>query len=191
MTLLAAFVICTSTINAESGTENEPTESTETETNEIETLTDGQSEENNEGQSTVESDNSSAVEAARFLSKNRMEKSTDINWIAQNNHYELYLEEESLSIIIRDKNTSAVMYSTVANPDTKNNVTWQNFMKSGVSLEYLTGSNVNVNKVSMFTDGVQKEIMVSNTGFSAKVFVPDLEIGFTISMRINGYRTYC
>ena len=79
MTLLAAFVICTSTINAESGTENEPTESTETETNEIETLTDGQSEENNEGQSTVESDNSSAVEDRSIFIQEPMEKSTDIN----------------------------------------------------------------------------------------------------------------
>lgn len=185
MTLLAAFVICTSTINAESGTENEPTESTETETNEIETLTDGQSEENNEGQSTVESDNSSAVEDRSIFIQEPNGEIDGHQLIAQNNHYELYLEEESLSIIIRDKNTSAVMYSTVANPDTKNNVTWQNFMKSGVSLEYLTGSNVNVNKVSMFTDGVQKEIMVSNTGFSAKVFVPDLEIGFTISVELT------
>ena len=91
MTLLAAFVICTSTINAESGTDNEPTESTETETNEIETLTDGQSEENNEGQSTVESDNSSAVEdRSIFIQEPNGE--IIMSYILKKNHYQLLYE---------------------------------------------------------------------------------------------------
>ncbi len=187
MTLLAAFVICTSTVNAESGADNETTEVTDTtETNTSEqTTSESGLEGTEENQITLESGNGSAVEDRPLFVEEPNGEIDGHQLIAQNNNYELYFEEQSLSIIVRDKKTSAVMYSTVANPDTKNNVTWQNFMKSGVSLEYLTGSNVNVNKVSMFTDGIQKETTISDTGFMTKVFVPDLEIGFTLVVELT------
>ena len=187
MTLLAAFVICTSTVNAESGADNETTEVTDTtETNTSEqTTSESGLEGTEENQITLESGNGSAVEDRPLFVEEPNGEIDGHQFIAQNNNYELYFEEQSLSIIVRDKKTSAVMYSTVANPDTKNNVTWQNFMKSGVSLEYLTGSNVNVNKVSMFTDGIQKETTISDTGFMTKVFVPDLEIGFTLVVELT------
>lgn len=187
MTLLAAFVICTSTVNAESGADNETTEVTDTtETNTSEqTTSESGLEGTEENQITLESGNGSAVEDRPLFVEEPNGEIDGHQLIAQNNNYELYFEEQSLSIIVRDKKTSAVMYSTVANPDTKNNVTWQNFMKSGVSLEYLTGSNVNVNKVSMFTDGIQKETTISDTGFMTKVFVLDLEIGFTLVVELT------
>ena len=187
MTLLAAFVICTSTVNAESGADNETTEVTDTtETNTSEqTTSESGLEGTEENQITLESGNGSAVEDRPLFVEEPNGEIDGHQLIAQNNNYELYFEEQSLSIIVRDKKTSAVMYSTVANPDTKNNVTWQNFMKSGVSLEYLKGSNVNVNKVSMFTDGIQKETTISDTGFMTKVFVPDLEIGFTLVVELT------
>lgn len=187
MTLLAAFVICTSTVNAESGADNETTKVTDTtETNTSEqTTSESGLEGTEENQITLESGNGSAVEDRPLFVEEPNGEIDGHQLIAQNNNYELYFEEQSLSIIVREKKTSAVMYSTVANPDTKNNVTWQNFMKSGVSLEYLTGSNVNVNKVSMFTDGIQKETTISDTGFMTKVFVPDLEIGFTLVVELT------
>ncbi|MFR3994574.1 MAG: DUF5696 domain-containing protein [Turicibacter sp.] len=184
---LAAFVICTSTVNAESGTGNETTEVTDTtETNTSEQTTSESGLEGTEqNQITSDSENGSAIEDRLLFVEEPNGEIDGHQLIVQNNNYELYLEEQSLSIIVRDKKTSAVMYSTVENPDTKNNITWQNFMKSGVSLEYLTGSNVNVNKVSMFTDGIQKETTISDTGFLTKVFVPDLEIGFTLMVELT------
>lgn len=184
MIFLAAVIICTSTVNAESGTDNKTTETEVTETDGVEG-TINESQENNGGQSTSESDTGSAVENRPMFVEVSNGMIDGHQLVAQNNSYELYLEHQSLSIIVRDKKTSALMYSTVANPDTKNNITWQNFMKSGVSLEYLTGSNVNVNKVSMFTEGIQNEVTLNDKGFTAVVSVPDLEIGFTLSVELT------
>lgn len=191
--IFAALVVSTSTIHAETdGGTDTPTEVEVTsETQDV-----------NKGEEAVEGEESSTVEEEVTTEnaevtgteqiENRPIYAEDVNgvidgheMIASNQRLELYLEKESLSLIVRNKKTSALMYSTVQNPDESNNKTWQDFMKSGVSLEYLTGSNVNVNKVSMFTDGITKDIKVNAQGFTADIYVPSIEIGFTLSVTLT------
>lgn len=195
--LLAALVVSTSTIQAETDTKNEIS-------TDVEVVTENQEGEQTEQitEEVVEGEDSSAtpsdeglketVEVKEDTQEKRPLYAEAVNGmidehelIASNQNLELYLEKESLSLIVRDKKTSALMYSTVQNPDEGNNQTWQNFMKSGISLEYLTGSNVNVNKVSMFTEGITKDIKLNESGFTADIYVPSIEIGFTLSVTLT------
>lgn len=195
--LLAALVVSTSTIQAETDTKNEIS-------TDVEVVTENQEGEQTEQitEEVVEGEDSSATPSGQG-SKESVEVKEDTQekrplyaeavngmieeheLIASNQNLELYLEKESLSLIVRDKKTSALMYSTVQNPDEGNNQTWQNFMKSGISLEYLTGSNVNVNKVSMFTEGITKDIKLNESGFTADIYVPSIGIGFTLSVTLT------
>lgn len=195
---MAALVVSTSTIHAETEEKEEAT-TVEVQSKE-QVVTDELESENNEdqpaeAQTSTETEASESMEQPEVIEENLEDRplyAEAVNGmidnhelVASNQKLELYLERESLSLIIRDKQTSALMYSTVKNPDQSNNETWQNFMKSGVSLEYLTGSNVNVNKVSMFTEGITKDIQLTDNGFTATIYVPSLEIGFTLSVSLT------
>jgi len=109
-------------------------------------------------------------------------------FIAENETIELYLEPLSLSIIIRDKATSAVMYATVDEPDDRNNQIWQDFMKSGVTLEYLTSNNVNATRLSTLTEGTRIELDIHENGFLATVYYEDLQLGYTLSVELSQKR---
>lgn len=187
--VIAAFVVCTSTIHAETDATSEVTENSEEvviqEDVNAEEATDSSEETADEVEVETGIVEQEEIEDRPLYVENPNGVIEGHQLVASNNRLELYLEKESLSIIIRDKSTSAVMYSTVANPDASNNQTWQNFMKSGVTVEYLTGSNVNVNKVGMFSEGVTANVQTNNAGFSAEVSVPSLEIGFTLSVTLT------
>lgn len=192
MALIAAFVVCTSSIHAETDATTEEVVTQE------EAVTEEVSTDSTEEVESTETEEVESTETEEFEEVEQVEVENRPLYVenpnglidghqlvASNNRLELYLEKKSLSIIIRDKATSAVMYSTVSNPDTSNNQTWQNFMQSGVTVEYLTGSNVNVNKVGMLSDGVSADVQMNNQGFSAEISVPSLEIGFTLSVTLT------
>ena len=105
--------------------------------------------------------------------------------IVENKNLELYLKEETLSIIIRDKKTTGVLYSTVDEASPRNNQMWQNFMASGVVLEYLTSNNVNATPVPLIDEEVEKNIVLTEAGFEAEVYFPLLELGYTLSVQLT------
>lgn len=116
-----------------------------------------------------------------------LEKQTRIqghDFLAENNHYELYLKEDNLSIILRDKQTGAVMYSTVEDP-IGGNESWTNFMKSGIVMEYLVGTNIVVYQADMYSENPEKTIETRADGFTASIMYPELAIGFDVSVTLT------
>jgi hypothetical protein len=109
----------------------------------------------------------------------------DHELIAQNGKLEMYFKEDTLSIIIRDKKTGAVMYSTVSDPDPANNNEWQNFMRSGVVVEYLQGTNVVVYRADLLSNNPKKSVEFNSNGFTAKVEHPELKIEFEFSVALT------
>ncbi len=109
--------------------------------------------------------------------------------IAQNDTLQMYFMEETLSVIIRDINTGAVMYSTVAQADDKDNKSWQNFMKSGVVMEYLTDTNIVIYRADMFTQNPQITVIINENGFSAKIEYSELKIAYELHVALtqNGF----
>jgi len=105
--------------------------------------------------------------------------------IAQNGNLELYLKEATLSIVIRNKDTGAVIYSTVNEPDPLNNQIWQNFMQSGVVIQFLTDNHVHPTDVTLLEPGVQKSVTITANGFTADVYFPNLQLGYTLVVELT------
>lgn len=106
-------------------------------------------------------------------------------FIAGNNHFEMYLKEDTLSLIIRDKQSGALMYSTVDEIDESSNEAWQNFMRSGIVLEYIKGTNVNLYKADMLSSAVKKQVMTSSTGFVATIEHTDIGISYEVHVELT------
>lgn len=102
----------------------------------------------------------------------------------ENDQLELYLKEENLSLILRDKNTGALMYSTVEEP-IGGNQSWTNFMQSGVVLEYITGRNLVTSRADMYSEEHTKEVTKTDDGFVASIMYPELEIGFDLHVTLT------
>lgn len=108
----------------------------------------------------------------------------DHKFILENDNYEMYLKEENLSIIMRDKNTGAVMYSTIQDP-VKSNEAWENFMQSSIVLEYIVGTNIVTYRADMYSGDPEKEINYHDHGFTASIFYPELEIKYEVEVNLT------
>ena len=104
--------------------------------------------------------------------------------IVSSDAYDLYLQEENLSIILRNKDSGAVLYSTVKNPD-QSNEKWTNFVKSGVVIEYLQGTNIVYYQADMYTGDPSKNVTYNSNGFVAKVSYPDLEFEYELHVSLE------
>ena len=109
--------------------------------------------------------------------------------IVANGQYEMYMKEENLSIIMRNKKTGAVMYSTVDEP-VKSNEEWTNFMRSSIVLEYLVGTNIVVYRADMYSGNPEKKITYTPDGFVATINYPELEIAYEVQVFLTeeGFR---
>lgn len=105
-------------------------------------------------------------------------------FLVSNDYYELYLKEENLSIVLRDISTGALMYSTAEEP-IGGNESWTNFMRSGIVMEYLVGTNIVVYQADMYSENPEKTITKMRDGFSADIYYPSLEIGFTVAVTLT------
>lgn len=121
---------------------------------------------------------------AKVLSSGGMIK--DHSLIAENSFYELYFKEESLSILVRDKETGSIMESIVDEAEAKGNATWQAFMKSGVVVQILKG--INIVPTTGDIRKAEKVVTFHDKGFSAQVEYKEFGVSFTlhVSLEDNG-----
>ena len=105
--------------------------------------------------------------------------------IAENEVWEMYLKENSLSIILRNRETSAVIYSTVEMPDPEDNILWQTFMSSGIAIEYLVGTNQIPSRANMFTKNTEVRVSTNESGFGAFIDFVDIGISFELNVTLT------
>lgn len=104
--------------------------------------------------------------------------------ITENNKLALYLKEENLSLIVRDKQSGAVMYSTVEDPQGSNEQ-WTNFMKSGIVVQYLVGTNIVYYQADMYSNNPENDISYTENGFTANISYSDLGISFDVTVSLE------
>lgn len=114
----------------------------------------------------------------------KQETIEDHDFLLENDELELYLNEENLSIILRNKTSGAVMYSTVKNP-IDSNESWKNFTQSGIVMEYLVDTNIVVYQADMYTHDPEKTITKTTDGFSAFIHYPELEISYDLHVTLT------
>jgi len=106
------------------------------------------------------------------------------NKISENENYQLFLNEDNLSIIIRDKKSGAVMYSTVDNPE-KSNEKWSSFVQSAVVVEYLVGTNIVYSQADMMSKDFNKTVDQTDEGFIAHLNFKELAISLDLHVSLN------
>lgn len=106
----------------------------------------------------------------------------DHNLVAENDNYQLYLYEPTLSIIIRDKTTGAIMESTVRDDNGKSNATWSGFIQSGISIELQEDNNKLQKKIDLVNSGASVSVSLVAGGFEAKVTYDRYELSFEVKV---------
>lgn len=106
--------------------------------------------------------------------------------VAENNLYELYLYEPALSIIVRNKNTGAVMESTIRDDEklAKVNETWKGFLQSGVVVELQEETNTIQKKIGLESSGAAVTVDRIPGGFHANIDYTAQELGFELEVKL-------
>lgn len=110
----------------------------------------------------------------------------DYEMIAESDTYKMYFYEPRLSIILENKETGALLESTLSDEkdDGTNNETWQGYMKSGVVMTAIVGTNDSI-QVDLFNSQHTKEVTYTENGFSAKVYFTKYQFGFTLNVSLE------
>lgn len=141
---------------------------------------------------TVDFDDTTEVKSEKVNSTENMEGAVvatskeEINGhklITENDAYEMYFLEESLSVILRDKKTGAIMESIVKEDDSKSNATWLAFMKSGVLIQVLKG--INIVPTTADVRKAEKTITYTENGFQADLYYKEFGIGLSLLVSLT------
>lgn len=141
-----------------------------------------------ENSTTAQQENSEQEEeTVSFLSIEDQAALEGYQLVASNDGYELYLYETTLSVIVRNKTTGALMESTLsdANDDGVNNKTWSGYMRSGVVLSAIKGTT-DTYQVDLVTCKNTINITYQEDGFSAVIYFPEYEFGLTVNVTLDG-----
>ncbi len=114
------------------------------------------------------------------------EISSDYEMVAESDIYELYLYEPTMSVILKNKETGALMRSTLAaeDDDGLNNNTWNAYMGSGIVLSAIQGTN-DTYQVDLVSCKNTIDYSYQDKGFSAKIYFGDYQFGFTVNVTLE------
>ncbi len=103
---------------------------------------------------------------------------------AENDKFRLYVNEESLALVVEDKATGAYMESSPSYNDGKNNKTWTAYLNSALILTMIKG-NDDTKQADLIRDDVDKKITYTKDGFEAKVYWTKYEFGMTLKVTLT------
>ena len=112
----------------------------------------------------------------------------DYTLVASSDTYDLFLFEPLLSVVLRNRQTGALIASTL-NPATaqgKLNKTWTGYTHSGFVLDVLTGSSKNYKQADLVNTDHTLSCTLVPSGFDADVFFPEFGVGLTLQVRLSG-----
>ena len=106
--------------------------------------------------------------------------------IAENTRFDLYLNRDTLALIIRSKKTGHVLYTTVQNADEmKDNATWKGFYQSGIVMEYLEGVQSMPLQADFINTPSEIELQLPGDGYVARVCYPELSISYEVTLKMD------
>ncbi len=103
---------------------------------------------------------------------------------AKNERYTMYVNEETLSLIITDKVTGAYMESYTSYDDGLANKTWWGAMNSAVVLTLISG-NDDTKQANTFNDNVTKKVKYTELGFTATIYWTTYKVGLTLEVSLT------
>ncbi len=113
--------------------------------------------------------------------------SSEYKKVSENESFELYLYEPTLSIILKNKETGAILRSTLAEEedDGLNNNTWNAFLRSGIVLSAIKGTT-DTYQVDLVSCPNDIDYTYNDKGFSAKIYFKEYKFGLTVNVILEG-----
>lgn len=114
------------------------------------------------------------------------EISSEYKKVTENDSYELYLYEPSMSVILRNKETGALLRSTLDEKDNdgRNNNTWTAYMQSGIVITAIKGTT-DTYQVDLIGSPNDITYTYNDHGFSAKIYFKEYEFGLTVNVSLE------
>ncbi|MCR5685180.1 MAG: hypothetical protein K6G81_07110 [Lachnospiraceae bacterium] len=108
----------------------------------------------------------------------------DHKQVTSNGNYTLYVNDETLSLIIRDNLTGATMESSITYDDGESNKSWYGAMNSAVVLTMING-NDDSKQANTFNDMVTKKVTHTPYGFTADIYWTKYKLGLTLEVELT------
>lgn len=107
--------------------------------------------------------------------------------VAESDHWKLYLMEERLSIILENKQTGALLTSTLTDETMqgKNNKAWKGYLKSGLVLSVIRDGN-NTYQADLVNNEHTLSYTYLDNGFTADVFWEEYGVGLSMTVTLEG-----
>ncbi len=125
-------------------------------------------------------------QSALPVTKGRVEAKDDYTLVAESDSYRLYYWEPRFSILIENKETGAVLESTVSDEkdDHKNNDDWTGTMKSGIAIGTIEKTTKFSDRIDMNNAKNEIETYYTDNGIYAKISFPDygISVGVEVSL---------
>ena len=174
--ILAATTVAVAVPTISSYADNEDTEETVVDAVEDTEASDAEAEDNAED----------VAEATETVDESEWITMEDYTLVASNDTYNLYLYEPYMSVIVENKETGATLESTLsdANDDGTNNASWLGYMKSGIVLSAIIGTNSS-NQVDLLNNTNTITYTYTDNGFSAKIDYSDMGFGLTVNVSLE------
>lgn len=105
---------------------------------------------------------------------------------AESDLYELYLYEPTMSIILKNKETGALIRSTLSQEenDGRNNNTWTAYMQSGIVITAIKGTT-DTYQVDLVSCKNTLEYSYNDRGFSARIYFQEYQFGLTVNVTLE------
>ena len=103
---------------------------------------------------------------------------------AKSDRYTMYVNEDTLSLIITDKVTGAYMESYTSYDDGLANKTWWGAMNSAVVLTLISG-NDDTKQANTFNDNITKKVTYTELGFTATLYWTTYKVGLTLEVSLT------
>jgi hypothetical protein len=98
--------------------------------------------------------------------------------------YTLYVNEDTLGLIVEDNKTGSTMESCITYDDGESNKTWFGAMNSAVVLTMITG-NDDSKQANTFNDRVTKKFTATKYGFKADIYWTAYKLGLTLEVELT------
>lgn len=110
----------------------------------------------------------------------------DYKLVTESDTYKLYLYEPTMSIKLENKETGVILESTLSDEkdNGKNNSVWTGYMKSGIVLQFIKGTN-NTYQADLLNNANTLNYTYKPNGFSCDIFFTKEMFGLTVNVTLE------
>ncbi|MDE6616470.1 MAG: hypothetical protein K2K35_07870 [Lachnospiraceae bacterium] len=192
---LAASAVPSISHSTEAGTETGTEAGTETGAEDTGETAEGTDESGEGGAAGQESDGNTIKEDGEVVQKGALGKVDKKDWITikdyefitENDTYKMYFYKPRLSIMLENKETGKFIESTLSDEkdDGNSNATWNYYMKSGIVITAIVGTN-STYQVDLFNTPNTIQYKKIDNGLSATIYYTDYKFGLTVDITLEG-----